>query len=62
MAKYKVTGLYTISFDMEVEANSQEEAEEMAYGINIETEWNGNSVCADGTPFDIKAELIDNED
>ena len=37
MAKYKVTGLYTISFDMEVEANSQEEAEEMAYGINIET-------------------------
>ena len=50
MAKYKVTGLYLISFD-------------------IETEWNGNSVfcdeaelCADGTPFDIKAELIDNED
>ena len=69
MAKYKVTGLYTISFDMEVEANLQEEAEEMAYDINIETEWNGNSVfcdeaelCADGTPFDIKAELIDNED
>lgn len=69
MAKYKVTGLYTISFDMEVEADSQEEAEEMAYYINFETEWNGNSVscdeaelCADGTPFGIKAELIDNED
>ena len=50
-------------------AHSHEEAEEMAYGINVETEWNRNSVfcdeaelCADGTPFDIKAELIDNED
>ena len=69
MSKYKVTGLYTISFDMEIEADSQEEAEEIAYGINIETEWNGNSVfcdeaelCADGTPFDINAELIDGEE
>lgn len=41
----------------------------MAYDINIETEWNGNSVfcdeaelCADGAPFDIKAELIYNEE
>ena len=69
MAKYKVTGLYTISFDMEVHANSQEEAEEMGYDLDVMTEWNGNSVFsdeaelnADGEPFDIKAELIQNED
>ena len=66
---YKVTGLYTISFEMEVEAESREEAEEMGYNLNIETEWNGNSVfcndaelCADGTPRDITVELIDGEE
>ena len=39
------------------------------YDLDVMTEWNGNSVLsdnaelnADGTPFDIKAELIDNED
>lgn len=41
---------------------------QMLYGRLAELQ-NGNSVfcdeaelCADGTPFDIKAELIDNED
>ena len=67
MNKYKVRGLYTISFEMEVEANSREEAEEMGYNIDIQTEWNGNSVftnddaelCADGMPRDIEVELIE---
>ena len=69
MNTYKVTGLYTISFEMEVEANSREEAEEMGYELDIKTEWNGNSVfcddaelCADGTPRDINVELIDGEE
>ena len=70
MNKYKVRGLYTISFEMEVEANSREEAEEMGYNIDIQTEWNGNSVftnddtelCADGMPRDIEVELIDGEE
>ena len=67
MNKYKVRGLYTISFEMEVEAESREEAEEMGYNIDIQTEWNGNSVftnddgelCADGEPRDIEVELIE---
>ena len=67
MNKYKVRGLYTISFEMEVEAESREEAEEMGYNIDIQTEWNGNSVftnddaelCADGIPRDIEVELIE---
>lgn len=69
MAKYKVTGLYTISFEMEVEADSIEEAKQMGYDLDVMTEWNGNSVFsdeaelnADGEPFDIEAELIDGED
>ena len=69
MAKYKVTGLYTISFEMEVEADSIEEAKQMGYDLDVMTEWNGNSVFsdeaelnADGIPFDIEAELIDGED
>lgn len=69
MNKYKVTGLYTISFEMEVEAENREEAEEMGYDLNIQTEWNGNSVfCdeaelnADGYPRDIEVELIDGEE
>ena len=69
MNKYKVTGLYTISFEMEVEAESREEAEEMGYDLNIQTEWNGNSVfCdeaelnADGYPRDIEVELIEGEE
>lgn len=67
---YKVRGLYTISFEMEVEANSREEAEEKGYELDIQTEWNGNSVFtrddaelnADGTVFDVNVELIDGEE
>ena len=70
MNTYKVRGLYTISFEMEVEANSREEAEEMGYNLDIQTEWNGNSVftrddatlSADGMPRDIEVELIDGEE
>ena len=67
MNTYKVRGLYTISFEMEVEANSREEAEEMGYELDIDTEWNGSSVftndpntqlCADGMARDIEVELI----
>ena len=70
MNTYKVRGCYTISFEMEVEANSREEAEEKGYELSIETEWNGNSVFtnddaelnADGTIFDVSVELIDGEE
>ena len=71
MNKYKVRGLYTISFEMEVEANSREEAEEKGYELDIETEWTGNSVfvrdddaelSADGTIFDVSVELIEGEE
>lgn len=69
MNTYKVSGLYTISFEMEVEAESREEAEEMGYNLYIRTEWNGNSVfcdeaelLADGEPRDIEVELIDGEE
>ena len=67
MNKYRVKGLYTISFTKEVEAKSREEAEDMAYDIYIKTEWNGNSVfvdddtelCADGEIRDVEVELIE---
>lgn len=66
MNTYKVRGLYTISFEMEVEAENRDEAMEMGEDLNIMTEWNGNSVfCddarleADGMPRDIEVELID---
>ena len=70
MNTYKVRGLYTISFEKEVEAESREEAEEMAYDINIKTEFNGNSVfvdddtelSADGSIFDVEVELINGEE
>lgn len=70
MNTYKVRGLYTISFEMEVEAESREEAEEIGYDLDIETEWNGKSVFtrgnaelnADGEPRDIEVELIDGEE
>ena len=70
MNTYKIRGLYTISFEMEVKANSREEAEEMGYSLDIDTEWNGNSVFtrddaelnADGTVFDVNVELIDGEE
>lgn len=71
MNTYKVTGLYTISFEMEVEAESREEAEEKGMELDIQTEWNGNSVFvdygeaelnADGTVFGVEVELIDGEE
>ena len=71
MNKYKVTGLYTISFEMEVEANSREEAEEMGCEFEPETEWNGKSVftnepnvelSADGMARDIAVELLEGEE
>lgn len=71
MNKYRVKGLYTISFEMEVEAENREEAEEMGYNLDIHTEWDGSSVfvyrgkaelSADGEPRDIEVELIDGEE
>lgn len=71
MNTYKVRGFYTISFEMEVEANNREEAEEKGMELDIKTEWNGNSVFvdygeaelnADGTVFDVTVELIDGEE
>ena len=71
MNKYKVTGLYTISFEMEVEAENREEAEAMGMELDIKTEWNGNSVFvdygeaelnADGTIFGVEVELLEGEE
>lgn len=69
MNTYKVRGYYTISFEMEVEAENRDEAEQMGYDIDIQTEYGGNSVfcydaelCADGEPRDIEVELIDGEE
>lgn len=69
MNTYKVRGYYTISFEMEVEAESRDEAEQMGYDLCIETEWNGTSVfcndaelCADGEPRNVEVELIDGEE
>ena len=71
MSTYKVRGLYTISFEMEVEANNREEAEEMGMELDIDTEWTGNSVFvrddnaelnADGTVFGVEVELIEGEE
>lgn len=60
MATYRVRGYYTISFEKEVEADSPEEAEEMAYDIEIETEWNGNSVFVrDDTVLEADGEIRD---
>lgn len=69
MKKYKVRWLCTISFEMEVEAESRDEAEEMGYNANLQTEWNGNSVFfddgtveVDGEPRDIEVELIEDDE
>ncbi len=70
MNKYKVRGLYTISFEMEVEAENREKAEEMGYELNLETEWNGESVFtrddaelnADGDVFDVEVELLEGDE
>lgn len=67
---YKVRGLYTISFEMTVEADSEEEAMREVEDLNIETEWNGQSVFvydsrvelnADGTIFDVEVEEVEEE-
>lgn len=70
MNTYKVRGYYTISFEKEVEAESRDEAEEIAYNINIEDD--GNSIfinddndtelSADGAIRDVEVELIDGEE
>lgn len=65
MNTYKVRGYYTISFEKEIEAESRDEAEAMAYDINIEDD--GSSIftndntelSADGTIRDVEVELID---
>lgn len=71
MNKYKVTGLYTISFEMEVEAESREEAEAMGMEVDFETEWTGKSVFtnesnidmnADGMTFGVEVELLEGEE
>lgn len=71
MNKYKVRGLYTISFEMEVEAKNREEAEEMGMEVDFETEWTGKSVFtretnidmnADGMTFDVEVELLEGEE
>ena len=52
-----------------IKCDTEEEAEQMGYDLDVMAEWNGNSVFsddakwnADGTPFDINAELIDGEE
>ena len=68
--EYEVIITETLSRRITVEANSREEAEEMGYDIDIETEWNGNSVftyddaqlAADGEPRDITVECLEDED
>ena len=71
MNKYKVIGLYTISFEMEVEAENREEAEAMGMEVDFETEWTGKSVftnesnidmSADGMTFGVEVELIEGEE
>ena len=71
MNKYKVRGLYTISFEMDVEAESREEAEEMGFDVDFDTEWTGKSVftdksnidmSADGTTFGVEVELLEGEE
>ena len=70
MNRYLIKGLYTISWEKEVEADSREEAEDMAYDIDIMTEYNGNSVfvdddtrlAADGEVIDIEVTLLEGEE
>ena len=66
---YKATGLYTISFTMEIEAENIEEAMEIAESVDISTGYPGNIVFsdeaqleADGWPRDIEVELIEGEE
>lgn len=66
MEMYKVRGLCTISFEMEVIAKNKEEAEEIGYNTRLLTGWEDNSVYIDGgtvkvygEPRDVEAELIE---
>lgn len=72
MNTYKVHGYITIGWEIEVEAESREDAEEVALDtVDIANEWNGNSVFSrdgestlevDGELRDIKVELIEGEE
>ena len=69
MNTYKVRGLYTISFEMEVEAENREEAEAIAEEVGIHTGYPGNIVFSDDAqleansyPREIEVELIEGED
>ena len=67
MARYLIRGLYTISWEKEVEADDEQDAEDKAFDICFQSEWNGSSVFvdddtkleADGEPRDIEVELIE---
>lgn len=66
MNTYKVRGVYTISFEMEVEAENREEAEDMGYDLDIHEEYGGNAIFsenaelyADGAVREVEVELID---
>lgn len=69
MNTYKARGLYTISFEMEVEAENRDEAMEIAEDVGIHTGYPGNLVFSDeakleanGYPRDIEVELIEGEE
>lgn len=58
MKNYKVKASYTISVEMEIEAESREEALNMAEDYTdscIDTEWNGNSVFVRSLPSEINS-------
>lgn len=54
MKEYHVHALYTVSVEMTIEANSYDEAMEIAERCDdcISTEWNGNSVFVDAGYMD----------
>ncbi len=51
MNKYRVHGEYTISFDVEVVAESEEEAISLAENINITETCNNNCIMADSIEY-----------
>ena len=64
---YKITALYTISVEKEVYADSKEEAEEMAYDIEIFGDGNGvyaddASLEADGCIRDVEVHLLEGDE
>lgn len=52
MNKYRVHGEYTISFDVEVVAESEEEAISLAENINITETCNNNCIMADPIEYE----------